>query len=99
MCNPLLLSVMRIIIIPSMANGDITLASLKRGQTGTIQSIDATDPQVQRLMVLGLVEGTEVELAGAALGGDPMEFRFFGSGISLRREQASLFTVTREHGD
>ncbi len=90
---------MRIIIISSMANGDITLASLKRGQTGTILSIDATDPQVQRLMVLGLVEGTEVELAGAALGGDPMEFRFFGSGISLRREQASLFTVTREHGD
>ena len=51
-------------------------------------------------MVLGLVEGTEVELAGAALGGDPMEFRFFGSGISLRREQASQFTVThRDNGD
>ena len=66
----------------------MTLASLKRGQTGMIQSIDATDPQVQRLMVLGLVEGTEVEMAGAALGGDPMEFRLFGSGISLHREQA-----------
>jgi Fe2+ transport system protein FeoA len=51
-------------------------------------------------MVLGLVEGTEVELAGAALGGDPMEFRFFGSGISLRREQACRFTVThRDSGD
>ena len=91
---------MRIIIISSMAGTDNTLASLKRGQTGTIQSIDATDPQVQRLMVLGLVEGTEVELAGAALGGDPMEFRFFGSGISLRREQADRFTVThRDSGD
>jgi ferrous iron transport protein A len=86
---------MRIIIISYMAGSDNTLASMKRGQTGTIQSIDASDPQVQRLMVLGLVEGTEVELAGAALGGDPMEFRFFGSGISLRREQASQFTVTR----
>jgi Fe2+ transport system protein FeoA len=83
-----------------MAGNHNTLASLKRGQTGTIQSIDATDPQVQRLMVLGLVEGTDVELAGAALGGDPMEFRFFGSGISLRREQASRFTVTaRDSGD
>ncbi|MCH7636567.1 MAG: ferrous iron transport protein A, partial [Proteobacteria bacterium] len=49
--------------------------------------------------VLGLVEGTEVEMAGAALGGDPMEFRLFGSGISLRREQARHFTVTcRDHG-
>jgi len=85
---------MRIIIICGMAASDNTLAGLKQGQTGTIQSIDASDPQVQRLMVLGLVEGTEVELASSALGGDPMEFRFFGSGISLRKEQASRFTVT-----
>jgi Fe2+ transport system protein FeoA len=82
-----------------MATNDITLASLENGQSATIQSIDATDPQVQRLMVLGLVEGTKVEQAGAALGGDPMEFRFFGSGISLRREQAARFTVTRDSGD
>ena len=82
-----------------MGNNNTTLASLKPGQTGMIQSIDATDPQVQRLMVLGLVEGTEVEMAGAALGGDPMEFRLFGSGISLRREQARHFTVTcRDNG-
>ncbi len=78
-----------------MTDKDNTLESLKRGQTGLIQSVDASDPQVQRLMVLGLVEGTEVELVGAALGGDPMEFRLFGSGISLRREQARHFTVTR----
>lgn len=90
---------MRIIIIPGMAENDNTLASMKCGQKGTIQSIDASDPQVQRLMVLGLVEGTRVELAGAALGGDPMEFRFFGSGISLRREQARRFTVTHDSGD
>jgi ferrous iron transport protein A len=78
-----------------MTDKDNTLASLKRGETGLIQSVNATDPQVQRLMMLGLVEGTEVELAGAALGGDPMEFRLFGNGISLRREQARHFTVTR----
>jgi len=71
-----------------------TLASLKRGQKGIIAAVDATDPQVQRLMTLGLVEGAEVELAGAALGGDPMEFRLFGCGISLRQEQARHFTVT-----
>ena len=83
-----------------MDSNNTTLASLKRGQTGLIQSVDATDPQVQRLMMLGLVEGAEVELAGAALGGDPMEFRLFGSGISLRREQARHFTVTRrDSGD
>ena len=91
---------MRIIIICVMAASENTLASLKQGQTGTIESIDASDPQVQRLMVLGLVEGTDVRLASSALGGDPMEFRFFGSGISLRKEQASRFTVTHpDSGD
>ena len=78
--------------IPMKHNGQ-TLASLKRGQKGIIQAVDASDPQVQRLMTLGLVEGAEVELAGRALGGDPIEFRLFGCGISLREEQAERFTV------
>lgn len=73
-------------------NGD-TLATLKRGQKGIIKSIDATDPQVLRLMVLGLVEGAEVEFASAAIGGDPIEFRLFGCGISLRQEHARHFHV------
>ena len=74
-------------------NGN-SLASMKRGQKGIIAAVDATDPQVQRLMTLGLVEGAEVELAGAALGGDPMEFRLFGCGISVRQEQARRFAVS-----
>lgn len=70
-----------------------TLATMRRGQKGVIRSVDTTDPQVQRLMVLGLVEGAEVEHASAAIGGDPIEFRLFGCGISLRQEQARFFEV------
>ena len=70
-----------------------TLATLKRGEKGVIESVDASDPQVQRLMVLGLVEGAEIEHAGSAIGGDPIEFRLFGSGISLRQEHARCFRV------
>jgi len=71
-----------------------TLATLKRGQKGIIDFVDATDPQVLRLMVLGLVEGAELENAGAAIGGDPMEFRLFGCGISLRQEHARHFKIS-----
>jgi Fe2+ transport system protein FeoA len=78
----------------------ITLASLREGQKCTIAAVDASDPQVQRLMVLGLVEGAEVIRASAAIGGDPMEFRLFGNGISLRQEQARCFSVSaHEFGD
>jgi Fe2+ transport system protein FeoA len=76
-----------------MAINGSTLATLKRGQRGVIRAIDVADPQVQRLMVLGLVEGTEVEHASSAIGGDPMEFRLFGCGISLRQEHARHFKV------
>jgi Fe2+ transport system protein FeoA len=83
-----------------MDNNYKALSSLRRGQKGVIAAVDPRDPQVQRLMTLGLVEGAEVELAGAALGGDPMEFRLFGCGISLRQEQARHFTVSSlESGD
>lgn len=74
------------------SNGN-TLAALKRGQRGIISAVDVACPHVQRLMTLGLVEGAEVELMGAAIGGDPLEFRLFGRGISLRAEQARHFTV------
>lgn len=72
----------------------MTLASLERGRKYVIQNVNCADPDIQRLMVLGLVEGAEVELASAAIGGDPLEFRLFGNSISLRREQARHFEVT-----
>ena len=71
----------------------MTLATLERGQKYVIEDVDAADPDVQRLMVLGLVEGTTVELASSAIGGDPIELRMFGNAISLRREQAERFAV------
>ena len=70
-----------------------TLASLELGQKAIIEAIQVADPQVQRLMTLGLVEGAIVEFASSALGGDPLEFRLYGSSISLRQEQARHFTV------
>ena len=71
----------------------MTLESLQHGIRYVIESVDCTDPVVQRLMVLGLVEGAEVELVSIAIGGDPLEFRVYGVSLSIRREQARFFTV------
>ncbi len=71
----------------------MTLAELKRGDRARIDAIDTGEPSVQRLMTLGLVEGTELECLGGSLGGDPMELRIHGSALSLRRADARRFTV------
>jgi Fe2+ transport system protein FeoA len=64
-----------------------------------IESIDTTDTAVQRLMVLGLVEGAELTFLRSSIGGDPLEFRIHGAAISLRRAQAQRFQVTRIQSD
>jgi Fe2+ transport system protein FeoA len=71
------------------------LSDLKPGDRVRIDSIDTSDTAVQRLMVLGLVEGAELTFLRGSLGGDPLEFRIYGAAISLRRDQARHFHVVR----
>jgi len=72
----------------------VNLTELAPGETVKIDAIDTADAGVQRLMVLGLVEGAELTYIRASIGGDPLEFRIFGAAISLRREQAAHFSVS-----
>ena len=75
------------------AEPPLTLADLKPGDYVRIESIETADPAVQRLMVLGLVEGAELTFLQRSLGGDPLEIRIYGAAISLRAEQARRFHV------
>lgn len=73
----------------------MTLADLAPGDTATLEHIDTNDPGVIRLMILGMVEDITVRLENVAIGGDPLEVGFFGSSVSLRKEQARHFKVTK----
>lgn len=77
-----------------MRSPTLTLSDLKPGDRVRIDTIDVADPAVQRLMVLGLVEGAEMTFLRSSIGGDPLEFRIYGAAISLRRAQAQRFHVT-----
>ena len=77
----------------------MTLADLAPGDCAKLDEIDTGDPGVIRLMILGLVEDTTVRMENVAIGGDPLEVGFFGSSVSLRKEQARHFTVTRIASD
>jgi Fe2+ transport system protein FeoA len=73
----------------------MTLADLAPGDTAKLDEINTQDPGVIRLMILGMVEDITVRMENIAIGGDPLEVGFFGSSVSLRKEQARHFKVTR----
>jgi ferrous iron transport protein A len=72
----------------------MTLKDLLPGQIARIDEIDAKQPGVVRLMVLGLIEGVEVQYENSAIGGDPMEVSVFGTAISVRKQQADCFRIS-----
>jgi ferrous iron transport protein A len=72
----------------------MTLKELRPGQSARIDEVDARQPGVVRLMVLGLIEGAEVQYQNSAIGGDPMELSVFGTAISVRKQQADSFKVS-----
>jgi Fe2+ transport system protein FeoA len=71
----------------------MTLDELKPGQSATILRISGDGPLVQRLMALGLLEGSAVSMTRRAIGGDPVEVQVMGYALSLRREEARRVEV------
>jgi len=74
------------------------LDELDIGQSATITAIDGDGPLVQRLMALGLLEGSEISVIRRALGGDPIEVEVMGYALSLRRAEASRVVVSPSDG-
>jgi len=70
-----------------------TIADLKPGQKAYIESITEIDSWVERLMVLGLIEGAEVEYVGSAIGDNPIELKLHGGRMALQREYAEKFII------
>ncbi len=71
----------------------MTLDELKPGQKATILRIEGDGPLVQRLMALGLLEGSDITLTRRAIGGDPVEVQVMGYALSLRREEARRVAI------
>jgi ferrous iron transport protein A len=74
----------------------MTLDELKIGQAGTITGIVGEGPAVQRLMALGLLAGSLVQITRRAIGGDPIEVAVMDYALSLRREEARRVEVVCE---
>ena len=70
-----------------------TLDDLRPGEAGVIVRIDREGSVARRLMELGLVPGTAVEVVRYAPLGDPMELRIRRIHISIRRREAARIHV------
>ncbi len=69
------------------------LSALNPGERGRVVRIGGDGAAVQRLMDLGLIRGTTVEVVRRAPMGDPLEVKLRGFMLTLRRSEAEHITV------
>ncbi|HEX2202877.1 MAG TPA: FeoA family protein [Longimicrobium sp.] len=70
-----------------------TLSALTPGERGKVTAVGGDADAARRLMDLGLIRGTTVEVIRAAPLGDPIEVRLRGFMLTLRRSEAEHITV------
>lgn len=66
-----------------------TLAEMTAGESGSIVRVLGDEHVARRLMELGLVPGTRVEVIRRAPLGDPIEIRLRQFHLSLRQSEAT----------
>jgi ferrous iron transport protein A len=71
----------------------MNLAQARIGQMVTVERVSGEGSFRRRLMELGLVPGTRVELVGVAPLGDPLELLVRGGSLSIRRTEAEGVAV------
>ncbi len=69
------------------------LAALKPGQSCIVQGYAEINDVAHRLMQMGIIEGTPLEIIRFAPAGDPVEIRLMGYSLSLRNEEAANILV------
>ena len=71
----------------------MNLAQTRIGQVVTVAHVAGEGSFRRRLMELGLVPGTRVEVIGVAPLGDPLELLVRGGSLSIRRAEAAGIAV------
>ena len=72
------------------------LSSLEPGQHGTVAEIRVPPEHRGRLLEMGLLVGTRVELVRFAPLGDPVEIKLRGYNLTLRKHEAEQIWVNRK---
>ena len=98
--SPILANNVAVVPLPELHTQDLFneeyLTQLKLGQQARVVALSPAcrGPERRRLLDLGFVPGTLVEVEMASPIGDPTAYRVRGSIIALRSEQARLIQIT-----
>lgn len=76
-----------------MADSPTPLTSLSLGARAVVTEIQVPAAGRSRLMEMGLLAGTEVELVRFAPLGDPVEIKVRGYHLTIRRQEAEQIFV------
>ena len=76
-----------------MADASQPLSSVALGTTAIVTEIKLPPESRPRLMEMGLLVGTPVELVRFAPLGDPVEIKVRGYNLTLRKHEADLILV------
>lgn len=71
----------------------VRLDQLKCGQKGTVARVGGAGPLRRRIVDMGVVRGTPIEVVKVAPLGDPIELKVKGYHLSLRKEEAAAINV------
>jgi ferrous iron transport protein A len=71
------------------------LAELEQGAIATVTHVGGAGSFRRRLMELGILPGTSVQLVGVAPLGDPLELLVRGASLSIRRAEALTVEVAK----
>ena len=71
----------------------MTLNEVKIGGKATIAKLLGDGAIKRRIMDMGLVKGTEVEVVKVAPAGDPIELAVRGYSLSIRKDEAAMVEV------
>jgi ferrous iron transport protein A len=71
----------------------MTLDMLKPGQSGFIDTVDVERSLRCRLLDMGLIPGTRVEVRKMAPLGDPIEISLRGYTMTMRKADAGMITL------
>ena len=70
-----------------------SLATLREGEEGVLESLHLPPEVAGRLMELGFIPGARIRAGHAAPGGDPRVFEVDGSAVAIRRETAARLVL------